>query len=107
MGKHKNNESKLFHIGKGVKYDGYVTPMTGAPNTNLDTYRKSNGTLQRRLKYDNNGNAYVDLDEAHPDYTNDHAHDIENKNRSTVHRDMTKKKCEFDKARKKRRFWKK
>lgn len=108
MSKGKKKTTRKFHVGKNVKNDDYNTPMTGAPNTNLDTYFKDSGKIYQRRKYDSDGNAYVDMDAAHPWVDYDHSHDIKDKKRSNEHRRMTKKEQrEFNKAKRKRRFWKK
>lgn len=104
--KKKNQQTDSFHIGKGIKSDETRSPMTGAPNTNIDFRRKKTGILIRRRKLDNNGNAYVDLDEADINHPYNHSHDIHDKKRDDP-RHMTKKEMrEFVKARKKRRPWK-
>lgn len=102
--KRKNN---FFHIFKGGKDDKAVKPLQGAPNTNLDTYDKRDGRFKSRRKFGNDGNAVVDLDTAHIEGTNDHAHDIDvNKKqpRSDEHRNLTRKeKREINKAKRKRK----
>lgn len=106
--KKKNQETETYYIGKNIsKTDNTRSPMIGVPNTNIDFYHKDTGLLARRRKLNKDGNAYVDLDEADIYHPRDHAHDIHNKQR-TKDRNMTKKEeREFNKARKKRRFWKK
>lgn len=105
MSKKKSNP--LFHHGKNIpKTDSPITPMKGEPNTNLDKYGKRDGKLRSRRKFGGDGNAVKDLDVAHKHNPQDHAHDIKNKERSGG-RPLTKKEAkEFQKAKKKRRFWK-
>ncbi len=85
----KKKENKFFH------------------NSNLDTYFKMDGTFKSRRKYDKNGKAVKDLDIKHKPNECDHVHDIENSNRSKIHRNPTKsEQREINKAKKKRRLWK-
>lgn len=106
----RKQKYNFFHLFKGGKNDKRETPLHGAPNTNLDTYDKRNGSFKSRRKYGNNGNAYVDLNVKHKPNENDHAHDIDinkNKPRSDEHRKLTRKeRRELNKAKRKRRFWK-
>lgn len=99
--------NKLHHKGKGVYSDDRLTPMTGEPNTNLDTREKKTGKFVQRRKFDEDGNAYKDLDIGHESHRqSDHVHDIKDKIRSNEARKPTKKEQrEINKAKKKRRFW--
>ena len=109
----RKQKRNFFRVFKGGKNDDGLTPLHGAPNTNLDTYDKRNGRFKSRRKYGNDGNAYVDLDTAHGCKSNvgyDHAHDIDvNKEpkRSKEHRNLTRKeRREINKAKRKRKGWK-
>lgn len=102
----KGKKSTFFH-GKNIPFtDTTRTPMTGEPNTNIDTYRKADGRLKQRRKIGTNGKAYVDLDVADCHKPYDHAHDIHDGVRTHSDRSLSlQEKREIDKAKKKRRFW--
>lgn len=105
----RKQKRNFFHIFKGGKDDKGITPLKGAPNTNLDTYDKRNGRLKSRRKYGKDGNAFVDFDTADRHKKYDHAHDIDvNKTpiRSKEDRKLTRKeKRELNKAKRKRKGW--
>lgn len=96
--------SKTYCHGKNFsKRDARNTPVTGEPNTNLDTRNKETGDLVRRRKFDEKGNAKVDMDEKHSHNQERHSHDFIDKKRQDA-REMTKKeKREFEKANNKKR----
>lgn len=102
--KRKNNQ---FSIGKNVpKNDSGRKPMYGAPNSNLDTYNKKDGTFRSRRKYGQSGYAIKDMDAADKHKPYDHVHDIDTDNRPHADRAPDKKeKRELKKAKRKRRFW--
>ena len=103
----KKKETKLFHLGKGIKTDKRLTPRKGEPNTNLDTYGKDDGKIRNRKKYGKDGFAVKDLSVGHKDHNKeDHAHDYNNEKRSEKRALTAKEKRELEKAKKKRRFWK-
>ena len=104
----KKVDTKKFHVGKGIpKNDRRQTPMQGAPNSNLDTYNKKDGTFSGRRKFGKDGKAKKDYDVSDNHKKYDHVHDIKGKKRDSVDRRPTKKEQrEIDKAKKKRRFWK-
>ncbi len=105
----RKSKEKFFKIGKDLKSDSHLKPLKGVPNTNLDTYKKSDGKIYSRRKFDKSGIAFVDLDIAHNSHNkSDHAHDIDIKLKipRLKERELTKKeKKELNKAKKKRRFW--
>ena len=92
-------ESKFYHVGKGIKTDKRLTPMTGTPNTNLDTREKKSGKLVQRRKFGKDGNAYKDMDVAHESHQqSDHVHDIKDKARKTARKPTKKEQRELNKA---------
>ena len=103
----RRKQTKLFHIGAGVKNDDARTSLEGKPNTNLDTYRKEDGKFTSRKKYGEDGRAKKDLDAGHYDHNQkDHAHDYNGNKRSAERENLTKQeRRELNKAKKKRRFW--
>lgn len=106
MSKKKHKRNAFFHIGKNIpKNDRRNTPFAGEPNTNLDTYDKRSGKLRRRRKFGKDGRAYLDMDAPHLSNEHDHAHDIEGSVRMTGRSFNKKERREFDKAKRKRRFW--
>ena len=97
---------RFFHFGKGKTKNGKRDkPLTGEPNTYLDTYRKKNGKFHSRRKYGANGNAVVDLDVATQVHPDDHAHDINGNNRAKSRPLTESEHAEIEKAKRKRRFW--
>ena len=103
----KKKENKNFHIGKNIKTDNRLTSLRGEPNTNLDTYSKSNGRFRNRRKYGADGYALKDLSVGHYDHNFfDHAHDYNGVVRGAGRSLTIKEKREINKAKKKRRFWK-
>ena len=107
MGK-KRKGRQLYHIGKGILTDGH-TGFYGEPNTNLDTYRKSDGMFYRRRKFGKNGFAVKDYDMPDEHKNSVHVHLITPQTgRDPVSKDPNKKeRREINKAKKKRRLWKK
>ena len=96
-----------FYHGKGIpKTDIGSKPLKGAPNSNVDSYRKKDGRFSSRRKMDCEGKAYVDLDVADSHRPYDHAHDLTSLNTfHKNHRLPTKKEQkEINKATRKRRF---
>ena len=75
--------------------------MEGAPNSNLDTYNKKDGTFSSRRKFGKDGKAKKDHDVADHHKKDDHVHDIKGKNRDALDRQPTKKEQrEINKAKK-------
>lgn len=102
----RKRKYKYFSIGKNYpSNDSPITPLHGEPNSNLDTYRKKDGTFVKRRKYGRAGEAYVDLDAPHEHNKKDHAHDIVGDWRSPARPLISKETREMNKAKKKRRFW--
>lgn len=102
MSKGTNN----FHVGKDYYSDEH-TPLKGVPNTNLDTYSKKDGRLKKRRKFGQDGNALKDYDSPHGHKPYNHAHDFGLNGRDSQGRDLSfSEEREFEKAKRKRRFWK-
>lgn len=107
MGKKRNGPDK-FYQGKGVKSIAVRTPLTGAPNTNLDFYEINTGKFRGRRKFDKNGNAEKDLDIKHKGHKNgDHVHRYVGQIRCSPEELNKKEKREIKKAKKKRRLLRK
>ena len=96
-----------FYHGKGIpKTDVGSRPLKSAPKSNVDLYRKKDGRLSSRRKFDCKGKAYVDLDVADSHRPYDHAHDLSSLDAfHKNHRLLTpKEQRELNKAKRKRRF---
>lgn len=102
----RKRKYKYFSVGKNYpSNDSPITPLHGEPNSNLDTYRKKDGTFYRRRKFGSSGDAYLDLDTPHEHDSIDHAHDIYNGHRETRRELSKREKSEINKAKRKRRLW--
>lgn len=98
---------KQFFQGKDIhKNNTNSKPLTGIPNTNLDTYHSVTGMFRSRRKFGSTGFATKDMDVSDEKHPYDHVHDFENGKRSKIRRKPTKKeRKEFKKAKRKRRFF--
>lgn len=96
---------KTFYRGKGVVGEGN-SPLTGVPNTILNTYSKLTGKIVQSRRYDSNGSAILDLDAGHQSHKNknDHAHDFVSGKRQEGRPFYPKEEKQFNKAKRKRRF---
>ena len=105
MSDQKKRGYKSFYKGKGIKGEGNIS-FEGAPNTNIDVYRKKDGQFIQRRKIGQNGYALKDYDMADAHKPFDHVHDISPiTGRNAQHRSPNKQeKREIQKAKNKRRL---
>ena len=99
-------ESKIFYVGKGIsKTDDTRSPLEGAPNSNIDFYRKADGKFHRRRKIGKFGYAVKDYDmpDLHKSAILVHEYNglLRGEDRVPTKRELR----EINKANKKRRFW--
>lgn len=102
----RRRENKQFRVGKNYpKTDKVISPLKGEPNSNLDTYNKSDGKFHSRRKFGSSGHAVKDYDVSDNHKQYEHVHDFESTNRCKDRRPTKQEQREIDKAKKKRRFW--
>ena len=103
----KNKSSKQFFFGKNLpKSDSQRSPVKGEPNSNIDFYNKKDGSFHRRRKIGSSGIAIKDLDNKDGHKDRFHVHDYIGYDRQEQREPSKQEAREFNKAKRKRRFWK-